>query len=350
MSDQSNPSASLAGINPSRIMQVGTAFMASKTMLTAVNIGLFTQLAQGPLSGKEIASRSGLHQRGLYDFLDTLVSLGFLKRDGILDNAKYSNAPDTDMFLDNNKRTYIGGILEMIDHRLYGFWGNLEEGLKTGQPQNEIKETGANAFEALYSNEAGLQEFLSAMAGIQMGNFMAFAKGFDFSKYNSLCDMGGAGGFLAAQVAMNNPGISCTSFDLPQVEKVAKGNLAAMGLSDKVKVVNGNFFENEFPRADVITMGNILHDWGLEEKKTLIKKAFQALPAGGSFVAIENVIDRDRRVNTFGMLMSLNMLIETADGFDYTETEFESWAKEAGFREVRFMPLTGPTSAAVAVK
>jgi precorrin-6B methylase 2 len=337
-------------VDPSKIMQVGTGFFGTKTLLTAVNMELFTILAKRELSGQVIQSRLGLHSRSLYDFLDALVALGFLKRKGIKESALYSNAEDTDFFLDKNKPSYIGGILEMCNNRLYPFWNDLEDGLKTGLPQNETKNGGKPIFEAVYGDPKKLREFVGAMAGVQMGNFIEFAKAFNFSNYKTLCDIGGAGGFLAAHVAMNNQHMQCTSMDLPEVEPIAKENVQNMGLKDKVKITSGDFFRDDFPKSDVITMGNILHDWGTKDKKMLIKKAYDALPKGGAFVVIENLIDDDRRKNAFGLLMSLNMLIETTEGYDISTSDFDNLAKEAGFVKTSTIPLAGPSSAGIAIK
>lgn len=337
-------------VDPSKIMQVGMGFWASKTLLTAVNLELFTLLGGKELSGEQIREKLRLNSRGLYDFLDALVALGFLKRTGLKETSSYSNSADTDLFLDKNKPSYLGGMLEMSNNRLYPFWNDLEDALKTGLPQNETKTGGAPIFEALYQDELKLKEFLRAMGGIQMGNFMTFAHQFDFSNYNSLCDMGGAGAHLSAQVALNNPHMKCTSFDLPPVEAVAKENVQMMGLSDRVSTQSGDFLNQDFPKADVITMGNILHDWGTNEKKALIRKAYDALPSGGALVVIENIIDDNRSENAFGLLMSLNMNIETPEGFDFTAAEFDSWAKECGFQSTSIMPLTGPSSAVIAIK
>lgn len=337
-------------VDPSKIMQIGTGFFASKTLLTANKMGLFTLLGVSPRSGRDIQEELGLHPRSLYDFLDALVALGFLNRTGIKETSVYSNAADSDLFLDKNKPSYMGGILEMANNRLYPFWNDLETGLKTGLPQNEAKNNGASLFEVIYADPDRLREFIRAMTGVQMGNFIAFGKQFDFSNYKTLCDIGGSGGALSAQVVLNNKHMQCTSFDLPAVEPIAKENLKNMGLTGKVTTTSGDFFTDEFPKADVITMGNILHDWGKEEKKILIKKAYEALPKGGAFVVIENVIDRDRRKNAFGLLMSLNMLIETPGGYDFSTSDFEELTKEAGFGQISIMSLTGPTSAAIAIK
>jgi precorrin-6B methylase 2 len=326
-------------------------FFASKVLLSAVELKLFTMLAREPATSKELVQSLALHGRGAEDFLDTLVSLGLLERDGSGDKARYSNSTQAAIFLDRASPHYMGGILEMANARLYPDWGSLTEALRTGKPQNEIKEAdGQELFEVLYSDPQRLEGFLAAMAAIQQGNFAVLAENFDFSKYDSMCDVGGASGALAMAVARRHPRISCISFDLPEVTAVARRTIAAQGLSDRVVLVEGSFFDDPLPKADVITMGNILHDWGLDAKKMLIRKAYDALPQGGCFIAIENVIDDDRRKNTFGLLMSLNMLIETNDGFDYTHAQFRSWCLEAGFRGTELQPLTGPTSAAIARK
>ncbi len=188
------------------------------------------------------------------------------------------------------------------------------------------------------------------MTGIQMGNFISFASQFNFDKYHKHCDIGGSGGHLSIQIVKHNPHIASKSFDLPKVARIARQNIMEMGLSNNVESVAGNFFKDDFPKVDVITIGNILHDWGMQDKKDLIKKAYEALPGGGALVVIENIIDDGRCENTFGLLMSLNMLIETEAGFDFSAADFAVWAKDTGFKEVYVMPLTGPASAVIATK
>lgn len=337
-------------LSPARILETGLAFWSSKVLLTATKLDLFTYLSDDAKSAKEIAVKFNLHQRSLYDFLDTLVALQFLHREGNGEEATYANTLETNLFLNKAMPTYVGGMLVMANNRLYPFWNDLEEALKTGKPQNEVKTGGRPVFEELYSNEEKLSEFIAAMASAQMGSFMAFARQFNFDGYNTHCDIGGAGGHLSAQIAMSNPQIRSISFDLPPVAPVALRNLVATGVDDKVAVVSGDFFTDPFPKAEIITMGNILHDWNLETKKMLIKKAYEALPDGGALVVIENVIDDERRQNAFGLMMSLNMLIETEGGFDYTAADFISWTQEAGFTGMDVMHLAGPTSALIAYK
>ncbi|MBA2349540.1 MAG: methyltransferase [Solirubrobacterales bacterium] len=337
-------------VDPSHIMQVGMGFFASKTLLSAVELELFTQLGDGALSGPEIGERLGLHPRGIEDFLDGLVALGFLRRDGDGPDSRYANAADTSTFLDKRNPAYIGGILEMANARLYPFWGDLTEALRTGKPQNEVKHTGTAMFEELYSDPARLEQFMGAMAGISAGNFHALAETFDFSSYETVCDVGGATGQLSMILAGRHPHLRCTSYDLPAVAPIAEKAIAAAGLADRVSVASGDFFADPLPQADVITMGMILHDWNLERKLQLIRAAYDALPDGGAFIVVETLIDDARRENVFGLMMSLNMLIEFGDAFDYTGADFAGWCTEVGFRKVEILPLTGPASAGIAIK
>ena len=219
--------------DPSKIMQIGMGFMANKVLLAGVKLKLFTLLAQNKqMDGKMIkqATGFGATDRHLFDWLDALVALGFLQRQGLYENALYSNAFDTDVFLDKNKPSYIGGILEMANNRLYKFWGNLEEGFKTGEPQNETKgELNTGGFEELYKSPERLQEFMDAMSGIQTGNFMALAHKFDFGSYQKLVDVGGADGWLSIQLCLQYPNLECITYDLPQVEELANKKIAQFG-------------------------------------------------------------------------------------------------------------------------
>ena len=284
-----------------------------------------------------------------FDFLDALTTFGFLNREGFWDTVKYSNSLDSNVLLDKKKATYIGGILEMLNIRLYGFWGNLETGLLTGAPQNEAKQ-GDNLFEKLYEDPDRLKEFIYAMSGVQMENFMALAQQFDFSKAKKVVDIGGSGALLSSMIAKHHPHISCISWDLSPVAPIADEIIQQFQLQDRVQTAGGDFFKDNFPKADIITMGNILHDWDEETKMMLIQKAYDALPEGGAFIAIEGIIDPERNKNTFGLMMSLNMLIETGTGFDYTFADFNKWVKAVGFKTTEILPLTGPSSAVIAYK
>ena len=337
-------------LDPSHIMQTATAFWASKVLLTAVELDLFTTLGDEELSAPRLGEKLGLHPRGTYDFFDALVALKFLERDGDGAEGQYKNTPQTAAFLSKKSPTYIGGLPEMLNARLFSFWNDLSTALKTGKPQNEVKHGGKSLFEELYANQASLGTFLDAMSAFQAANFSILAEKFDFTKYKTVSDVGGALALLSRIVGARHPHLTFTSFDLPPVEPLARKYIEAARMEARITAVAGDFFQHELPPADVITMGNILHDWNLDKKKLLIRKAYDALSPGGAFIAIENLIDDGRRENAFGLLMSLNMLIETGDGFDYTGADFRGWCGEVGFKRFEIISLAGPTSAAIAYK
>lgn len=333
-------------VTPEKILQTGLAFWASKTLLAAVEMGVFTELAHGPRPFEALRGRMGVHPRAARDFFDALTALGFLVRQG----DSYENTPETDLFLDKAKPSYVGGILEMANQRLYPFWGHLTEALRTGLPQSEIKHGGRGFFEALYADPTRLREFLCSMTGLSHGANLTIARAFPWGDYRSFVDVGTAQGDLAVQIAKVNPHIRGTGYDLPEVAPTFEEYVQATGTQAQLTFVPGNFLNDALPKADVVLMGHILHDWDLTTKRALLAKAYDALPDGGALVVYEAIIDDARTKNAFGLMMSLNMLIETTGGFDYTGADCSAWMRDAGFRTTRVEPLVGPDSMVIAIK
>ncbi|WP_432251324.1 methyltransferase [Streptomyces sp. HNM1019] len=332
-------------ISPESILEVGLGFMASKALLTAVELDLFSLLAENPRTGGDVAGALGLHPRGAGDFLDALVALGFLERS----EGVYRNSPSADTFLDRKKATYAGGILEMANSRLYPFWGSLTEALRTGQPQNEHKD-GGDVFDAIYHDQEGLERFLHGMTGLSMGKAMVIAERFPWADYRTVLDVGGAVGCVPVAVAQRHPHMSGGVFELPRVQPEFEKYVASFGLEDRLTFHGGDLFTDDLPGADVIVLGQMLHGWGLEGKRLLLKKAYDALPAGGAVLVYDAIIDDDRRENTFGLLASLNMLLETRSGFEYTAADGRAWLAETGFSGSRIEPLTDGYSMLVGIK
>lgn len=335
----------MSGISPERVMQLGMGFWASKVLLSAVELEVFTELAKRPENLETLTGRLGLHPRSARDFFDALVALGMLRRE----NGLYANTPETDLFLDKRKPSYVGGILEMANHRLYGFWDRLTPALRTGERQNESL-GGRDFFADIYADPARLKEFLRAMSGISHGANMAIAHKFPWANYKTFVDAGTAQGDLAVQIALAHPHLRGIGFDLPEVGPVFEDYVAQNKLTDRLSFAGGSFFDQPLPKADVVLYGHILHDWDLTQKKALLRRAYEALPAGGAVVAYDAIIDDDRSKNAFGLLLSLNMLIETPGGFDYTGADCRSWMEECGFHSVRVEHLVGPDSMVIGIK
>ena len=332
-------------LTPAKIMQLGTGFWGSKTLLSAIELGLFTELAKGPLDAEALTKRLQLHIRSARDFFDALVALGMLKRTG----SRYANTTETALFLDRAKPSYVGGILEMCNARLYRFWGSLTEGLRTGQPQNEVK-TGGDFFGTLYGDPQRLEGFLKAMTGLSIGPAQVIANKFPWKKYRTFVDVGSAQGGVAVEIALAHKHLMGGGMDLPVVQPIFEAYAKARGVAQRMRFHSGDFFNDPLPKCDVIVMGHILHDWNLDEKIMLLRKAYDALPAHGAVIVHEALIDDARKQNAFGLLMSLNMLIETHGGFDFTGADCRAWMKDVGFKRTQVTRLAGPDGMVVGYK
>lgn len=202
----------------------------------------------------------------------------------------------------------------------------------------------------VYADPEHLRQFLHAMTGLSAGASMAIAERFPFDRHQTVIDVGCAEGGLLVQLALRHPHLKGTGFDLPAVRDPFEDHVRSFGLDERLGFAPGDFFEDELPAADVITLGHVLHDWSDDEKQQLLRKAYAALPAGGAVIVFESIIDDERRENTFGLLMSLNMLIETPGGSDYTGADCQAWLREIGFSDTYVEHLAGPDSMVVGIK
>jgi hypothetical protein len=309
---------------PDAIMQLTRSFAGSKALASAVELGLFTTLANGPLTGAVLRAKLGLQPRGTTDWLDALVSLGMLERDGDL----YANTAATDLYLDRAKPTYVGGMVVGMAADT-SHWDSLTAALRTGRPQIE----GDQDYLDQYHDPALLTEFTHQMTGLSMGAALAIAEKVPWQRYRTVIDIGAAEGCVPVELALRHPQLIGGGFDLPVLRPAFEEYVDAHGLAERLRFYPGDFFADPLPSADVLVMGHVLHNWSLEQKLELLGKAYRALPDGGALIVYESLIDDDRRTNTFGLLMSVAMLLVTHDGFDYTGAQCRSWMSDIGFRD-----------------
>ncbi|MGH3866676.1 MAG: methyltransferase [Pseudonocardiaceae bacterium] len=331
---------------PAAIMQLGLAFWGSKTLLSAAELGLFSELAgAGALDAEALRVRLGLHPRCATDFFDALVALGMLERD----DGRYTNTPTTELFLDRAKPSYMGGILEEANGRLYSHWGSLTETLRTGLPQNETKE-GENPYDAVYADPVKLAQWVRGMAGASAHVARAIAAKFPWQDYRSVIDIGCCGGAMLVQVALAHEHITGGGFDLPALGPVFDEYVASFGLGERLSFTAGDCITDPLPQADVLVMGHALHGFDLAERNLIMRKAYSALRDGGALIIYDAIIDDERRSNAHGLLMSLYIMLETTGGFESTGADYRTWMQEAGFRESYVEHLVGPDSMVVGIK
>ena len=334
-----------ASLRESDIIRMAFRFWEAKVLLSAVSLKLFDILAEGPMDLESLARQAGVHSRGARDFLDVLAAMGFLERsDGL-----YANSDLASKYLNSAQPTYLGGLLDLAETRLYPVWGKLTDALRTGQPQNEARHV-PDYYSNLTSDNYRLQVFLRAMSGLSMESSRQIARTFPWARYQSFADLGGAEGALTVELARSYKHLRGICFDLTPVRPFFQEYVTRSGVADRVAFQDGDFFQDPLPRADVLIMGHVLHNWSLKEKQTLVRKSYEALPKDGALLVYDSMVDDDRSENIFGLLMSLNMLLVTSGGHGYTTADCRQWLKSAGFRSIRTEILTANDYAVTGIK
>jgi O-methyltransferase domain/Dimerisation domain len=326
------------------ITELAQSFERAKVLLAAVELDLFTALADGALDRDALRERIGIDERGARDFFDALVALGLLVRDR---DGRYANTEETNTYLDRNKSTYIGALMEDLNSRYYGVWGGLTAGLRTGQPQGGAQSTGD--FPALYADQTALRRFAGSQAARSLPVAKALAAKFPWSRYSTVIDVGTSQGCVPVQIALAHPHITGGGFDLPQLHELFDAYVGQHVLSDRLRFHPGDFLKHPLPSADVLILGRVLHNWDRATQMMLLKKAYDAISAGGALVVYGRLIDDDRS-SVDGLLSSLNMLLMSRGGSNFTGAECRSWMSATGFRKTDVEPLTVDQTMIVALK
>ncbi len=330
---RSRAKRSVKHLTPIPLLQMISGFWASKTLASAVELELFTRLSGKGATIEETVKLFGLHPRPAEMLLAGCAALGLLEKHG----PRYRNSPLSEEFLARGKPYYFGGFVTMLDKRLYLPWNRLTEALKTNRAQTWRDQPGL--FEAMAADPEEQRIFTQAMHSFSVISGKAVAEAFDFSRYRQLLDVGGGSGAYCIEATRRYPHIRATVFDIAPALQIAKEKIAEAGFADRVQTQVGDFFHEDLPRgSDVILLSMILHDWGPEKDRMILRKCFEALPSGGAVIVAELMMDDDKTGPPPAALMSLNMLIET-EGRNYTWAEYTEWLKEAGFRQIRRIPI-----------
>ena len=331
-------------VAPDRILELGSAFKAAKTLLSAVELGVFTALAGGPRCSEALRAEIGIAERGARDFFDALVALALLERD----DRGFSNTPATDFYLDRGKSSYIGADLDHLNTRAFPLWSGLTAALRTGTPQSAT--TGDSFYQPLYADRAALDAFAEGMTGGSLLAAQALAVRFPWRDYTTLMDIGTAQGCLPVHIAQTHRHLTGGGFDLPALQPIFDSYVGRHRLADRLRFWAGDFFKDPFPSSDVIVLGRVLHNWDVATRKMLLGKAYQALSVRGAVIVYERLIDDERRVSISGLLASLAMVIATPGGSNFSGADCVGWMREAGLRDMRVESLANDMSMVVGLK
>ena len=321
------------------LMALSTGFWAFKTLAAAHELDLFSRLAGGAgATVAELAERLGLHPRPAEMLLTGCAALGLLeKADG-----RYRNTPLSEAYLVRGKPYYFGGFVQMADKRLYAGWDKLTEALRTNRPTTWDPATQSSLFDS--ADPAMLAYFWEAMHSLSTMSARRLGEAVDFSPFRRLLDIGGGSGAYDIELCKQYGELRATVFDLPHVAEIAAEKVADAGLADRVNAVGGDFFESLPEGHDVHLLSMILHDWDEATNRALLRRSFEALTSGGAVVVSELLVNDDKTGPVPAALMSLNMLIETEGGRNYTPAEYAGWLEEAGFRRIETIWFDAPAA------
>lgn len=299
-------------------------------IFAAAKIGLFEFLnCEEFKSLKEI--REGLDlkikERNLLDFLDVLYINNNLAREGKGLNSKYKNK--NNYFVKSNPKNLLNGT-DLMERKIKRHL-SMDTILKTGKNPSNL-----GVFEDIYSSPEQTDAFLRSMGVHQFEKFILISEKIDFSKYKTVCDIGGCLGNFLINLKKTNPHLECTNFDLGQVKPYFEKYIKENGMEGKINFITASFFEDEFPKSDVIVMGNILHDWSYDDKIKLMKKAYSSLNENGIYIVIEDFVSENRD-NYAEISGSYTMLLECIEGYDMTREEISEYSVQSGFSKIEFL-------------
>lgn len=318
-------------ISPAPIFEMATGYWASSILLTANRLNLFTVLGSGETTVEIVAQKLGLSLYPLDNFLNALVSLGYLERRG----AAYANSALSRTFLVEGQPAYLGEALRYSDD-LYSVWGKLEETLRTGKPALP-----PNAI--LGDDPEKTRHFVLGMHNRALGMGQSLASQLDLAGRKRLLDVGGGPATYSCLLAKRNPGLTSKSMDLPAVVAIAKTIIADFGMGDRVEAIVGDYHQDTYPGGnDAVLCSGMFHRETADSCREILRKSFAALESGGLVVVHDVLANDDKTGPAFSMLFGINMALTANYGTVHSSGEVGHWMAEAGFVRTAAQSLPPP--------
>ena len=329
------------------VLDLIEAFRRSKTMFAAVKLGVFDVLGRQPATAAQVALDLGLQPDACERLLDACVSLQLLRKEG----DQYGNEPAADRLLRRDSPHTMTGYILYSNDVLFRMWENLEDAVREGSNRWEqtFGQSSATLFDRFFSTEEKLATFIQGMHGFGVISSPAVVRAFDLSRFEHLVDLGGATGHLAIAACERYPGLRATVFDLPKVTPLARKKVEQSPARDRIECVEGDFFSDALPAADLYALGRILHDWSEAKIDRLLGRIFEALPAGGALLIAERLLDDDLAGPVGAHMQSLNMMICT-EGRERSLAQYRQVLERAGFARVEGVRTGQPVDAVLASK
>lgn len=333
--------------DPSPIIDLIDAFRRSKAMFTTVRLGVFDRLERGPEKLATLAADLAANVDALERLLDACVGLGLLEK---LPDHRYANTAVSSAYLCRSSPQALTGYVLYSDEVLFRMWANLEDAVREGSHRwRQTFGSDGPLWDQFFSNPEKMRTFLLGMHGFGVLSSPRVVAAFDLSRFHKLVDLGGATGHLAVAACEHYPDLRAVLFDLPPVVEFAREQVRLSPASGRIELIAGDFFSDELPEADLYAVGRILHDWSEDKIRTLLRKIFERLPAGGGLLIAEKLLAADKSGPSATHMQSLNMLVCT-EGKERTLEEYATLMRDAGFGEVRGQSTGAPVDAVLAIK
>jgi ubiquinone/menaquinone biosynthesis C-methylase UbiE len=318
--------------DPSRIMDIASAFYSSCILFTASDLGVFDCLAKcRQATCDDIAATLSLNPRGARLLLDGCVALGLLAKEG----ANYRNMPDTAMFLVPGSP---GDLSQAIRYNrdVYASWGCLGDLARTGKPVERPQIH-------LGEDPSRTRTFVMSMHGRALGIGRAIVPSLDLSGRKRLLDIGGGPGTYSVLIAQANPEISCTVLDLPAVAAIASELIQQQQMSERVRTLPGDYHTALFPKGnDAVIIFGVLHQESEESVRDILRRAYSALEPDGVIYIMDMMTDQTRTAPAFSALFAINMALTAEHGWVFSDADLKSWLEDAGFTDFSVTPVPPP--------
>jgi acetylserotonin O-methyltransferase len=332
--------------DPSPVTDLIDAFRRSKAMFTAVSLGVFDILANGPADLDTLAHRIKAKPGALERLLDACVGLGFLRKQ----DGKYSNQPIADVYLTSNSPNTLTGYIEYSDAVLYKMWEHLDDAVREGSHRwRQTFDFEGPIFSHFFRTDASMRTFMRGMHGFGQLSSPHVVKAFDLSGFRRIVDLGGGTGHLVIAACERYPELRGAVFDLPRMMPIAREEVELSPAKSRIELLGGDFFRDDLPVADLYTVCRVLHDWSEEKIGILLRKVYAALPEGGALLIAERLLDDDKTGPTNATMQSLNMLVAT-EGRERNMAEYETLLRQTGFGKVEARKTGSPVDAVMGWK
>lgn len=325
----------MAPPNPEPVLDLIEAFRRSQTMFTAVDLGLFTRLGQGPKSLAELQAETAAHPDALERLLDSCVCLGLLEKSA----GRYANTPVAAAYLDHASDRALTGYIEYSQRALWPIWAKLGDAVKEGTHRwEQVFQGKGGLFSHYYRTEEDKRRFQMGMHAFGLISSPQCVRAFDLAGFRHLVDLGGATGHLALAACQAYPTLRATVVDLEEVLALTREIRAQSSVADRVQITAGDFFTDPLPPADLYALGRILHDWSREKIDRLLARIYAALPSGGGLLVAEKLLNEDGLGPRWALMQSLNMLVVT-EGKERRLSEYRQILSSHGFHNIEGVVL-----------